>query len=256
MGFKHVCLGMILGVQFAAPPIAVAAELSEIQARGYLVVAVKDNWRPLGFRDTNGELVGLEIDLAHALAAAILGDADAVMLRPVSNTERLSMVISGEVDLAIADISITPARMRIVSFSDPYYLDGTGFITRNPAIQSINALDQRRIAVLNGSEAIPTLRYQLPNTNLVGVNSYVEARSLLERHGADAFAGDITVLSGWAQEYSEYHLLPSILTAEPLAVVIPKGTQYDDLRQRVNDLITQWHHDGWLEERATYWGLP
>jgi polar amino acid transport system substrate-binding protein len=256
MGFQQVCIGMIVGVQFAAPPIAVAAEFSEIQARGYLVVAVKDNWRPLGFRNASGELVGLEIDLAHALAESLLGDADAVVLQPVSNAERLSMVVSGEVDLAIADVSITPARMRIVSFSDPYYLDGTGLITRNPEIQTISDLGQGRVAVLSGSDAIPTLQYQLPNTELVRVSSYVEARSLLERHGADAFAGDITVLSGWVQEYPEYQLLASILTAEPLAIVMPKGTQYDELRHRVNDLITQWHHDGWLEERATYWGLP
>jgi polar amino acid transport system substrate-binding protein len=39
--------------------IANAAQLPEIQQRGYLNIAVKDNLRPLGFRDANGNLQGL-----------------------------------------------------------------------------------------------------------------------------------------------------------------------------------------------------
>ena len=35
-----------------------AAELKEIQRRGYLTIAVKDNLRPLGFRDAGGKLQG------------------------------------------------------------------------------------------------------------------------------------------------------------------------------------------------------
>jgi len=49
----------------------IAAEfnsLSEIQKRGKLIIGVKDNLPPLGFRDHNGNLIGLEIDMARELA--------------------------------------------------------------------------------------------------------------------------------------------------------------------------------------------
>ena len=62
---------------------ASAAQMPEIQRRGYLNIAVKDNLRPLGFRDANGNLQGLEIDLAKRLAVDLLGKADAVKLQPV-----------------------------------------------------------------------------------------------------------------------------------------------------------------------------
>ncbi|MGC1393570.1 MAG: transporter substrate-binding domain-containing protein, partial [Coleofasciculaceae cyanobacterium] len=76
----------------ASPP-AWSATFNEIQARGKLVVGVKDNLRPLGFRDATGNLQGLEIDIAKRLAEELLGKADAVVLQPVKNIDRLNMVI-------------------------------------------------------------------------------------------------------------------------------------------------------------------
>jgi ABC-type amino acid transport substrate-binding protein len=37
---------------------------------------------------------------------------------------------------------------------------------------------------------------------------------------------------------------------------MPKGLQYDDLRQRVNAAIARYTAEGWLRQRATFWGLP
>ncbi|HEY9763337.1 MAG TPA: transporter substrate-binding domain-containing protein [Trichocoleus sp.] len=248
--------GMILGVQFAAPPVAVSADLATIQKRGYLTVAVKDNWRPLSFRDEAGNLVGLEIDIAKQLATELLGDPNAVVLLPVANTERLAAVLEDRADVAIAGVSMTPARMRLVSFSVPYYLDGTALISRSSNLRELKDVRRGEIAVLENSDTIATVRYLLPGAALVGVESYEQALESLEAGEVDAFAGDVTVLGGWVQEYPEYHLLPSLLSAEPLAVVIPKGTQYDDLRRSINSILNEWHQSGWLEERATYWGLP
>lgn len=96
-------VGLIAGSVFTVPQVAEAAELEEIQQRGYLIVAVKDNVPPLGFRNEAGELVGLEVDLARRLAQELLGRSDAVVLQPVANQERLDAVLQGEVDMAIAE---------------------------------------------------------------------------------------------------------------------------------------------------------
>jgi polar amino acid transport system substrate-binding protein len=100
------------------------------------------------------------------------------------------------------------------------------------------------------------VRSRLPSVRLTGVDSYEAAQSLLESGEAIAFAADASVLSGWAQENPNYHLLPTLLSAEALSVVMPRGVQYDDLRRRVNEAIARLHEEGWLEERANYWGLP
>lgn len=237
-------------------PTAVKAdELTEIQARGNLQVAVKDNLRPLGFRGAQGNLKGFEIDLARRLAQEILGDASAVQLQPVANPQRLTAVLKGEVDIAIAHVSQTPARSRLVDFSPYYYLERTAFVSKDNSLQQLSDLSSAKIAVLNQSSTIAEVRFRLPQAQLVGVNSYQGALSLLEAGKAVAFAGDETVLTGWVQQYSQYHVLPQRIGGDALAVVMPKGLQYTALRQTINRTIRQLRESGWLRQKAKQWGL-
>ncbi|NJR65773.1 MAG: transporter substrate-binding domain-containing protein [Leptolyngbyaceae cyanobacterium CRU_2_3] len=69
---------MLLTLGLLALP-APAADLEAIVQRGYLVVGVKDNLRPLAFKGTQGQLEGLEIDLARHLAAELLGNSEAIV---------------------------------------------------------------------------------------------------------------------------------------------------------------------------------
>ena len=246
----------ILATMVIKLPSAQTAELEEIKQRGQLIVAVKDNIRPLGFSDEEGNLVGLEIDIARRLAEELLGNPDAVVFQPVTNHERLQVVLDERVDIAIAKVTITTPRTRIVDFSPYYYLDGTGLITKNKAIANKKNLSNAKIAVLNGSTTIAVIRHELPNAQLIGVNSYQSALNLLEMENADAFAGDRTILAGWIQEYPQYRLLPDRLSGEPLSIVMPKGLQYEDLRRQVREAISRWRKSGWLQERIEYWGLP
>lgn len=249
-------LALSLGLIFTSfRPITLAAELAEIQRRGKLIVAVKDNLRPLGFYDEQGNLQGLEIDIARQLAQELLGSPDALVLQPVTNQERLTVVIEERADIAIARVTINPFRSRLVDFSHYYYLDGTSLVTKNSAVSRVDDLAAGKIAVLEGSSTIAVIRHELPDVQLVGVNSYQEALALLEAGKADAFAADRSVLSGWVQEYSEYHLLAERLSGEALGIVMPKGLQYVKLRTQINGIIARWHQSGWLQERASYWGL-
>jgi len=147
--------------------------------------------------------------------------------------------------------------MRLVRFSPPYYLDGTGILVPGgDEVPELADLRLSRIGLLQGSSAISSLRYVLPLADLVPLGSYQEAYAGLNGGQLDAFAGDISVLIGWQQEYPGYRLVPEALSADPLAIVMPKGNQYDDLHRLVYDAVDTWHDQGWLEDRATYWGLP
>lgn len=235
--------------------LSFAAELTETKERGQIIVGVKDNLRPLGFTDAEGSLVGLEIDIARKLAEELFGNSEAVELVPISNKERLQVVLNNDVDLAIARIAYTTSRARIVDFSPHYYLDGTGLITKNNSIKNLDYLANATIAVLENSATIAVIRNRLPKANLIGVNSYQEALELLETNKAKAFAADRSVLTGWIQEYPQYKLLPERLSGVPLAIVMPKGLQYQELREQVNNAIARWQESGWLQERIKYWGL-
>ena len=249
-------LPVTLAIALLASPMAIAAELTEIEDRGKITIAVKDNLRPLGYKDNQDNLVGLEIDIARRLAEEILGDADSVNLVPVNNKDRLKVVIDEKVDIAIARVSDTPSRRRIVDLSPYYYLDGTGIITKDNTFAKTDDLITGTIALLYNSTTIAVVRNRLPQAKLVGVASYQEALNLLEAGKIDAFAGDRTVLVGWEQEYSQYQLLPERLSGEPLCIAMPKGLQYESLRSKIYKALLDWRKSGWLQERIEYWGLP
>jgi polar amino acid transport system substrate-binding protein len=249
----------------------VAAELSEIQQRGHFKIAVKDNLRPLAFKDINGSLQGLEIDLAQRLAQDLLvqanlkkanfgkvnsGKTNLVKFQPVANRDRISQVLDNKVDFTIARVTATASRSRLVNFSIPYYLDGTVIVTKNTNLQKFSDFTKLKIAVLEASSTISRIKYFIPSAQLVGVNSYQQALELLEKNGADGFAADASVLAGWVQQYPQYRLLSTPLSTEPLSVVIPKGLQHDELRRKINEAIAGYLESGWLKERAKYWGLP
>jgi polar amino acid transport system substrate-binding protein len=232
-----------------------AGTLTEVQQRRKLVIAVKDNLAPLGFRDRSGNLQGLEIDIARKLAAEIFGKTDAIELIPITNQDRLKVVIDGTVDIVIAKVTITPTRSRVVDFSRYYYLDGTGILTSQPKIVKTRDLVGKKVAVLNNSSTIAALQYMIPQAQLVGVDSYQQAQQLLATEKVMAIAADRSLLIGWAQTNPNYHLLPDKLSTEALGIVIPKGIKYQTLRDLVDRSINRWQASGWLQQRIEYWGL-
>lgn len=251
-----IIIFLTLGFWFSAGTASNAAELGEIQKRGYLIVAVKDNLPPLGFRNQKGELQGLEIDLAKKLAQDLLGDAKAVKFKIVSNRDRVAQVLDNKVDIAIAQFTATASRARLVNFSIPYYLDGAALVTKNTNIQKLSDLKNSQVAAIEASSTISRVKYFIPEAKLVVVNSYLQAQQLLEDNKIDAFAADATVLSGLVQQHPQYRLLETRLSTEPLCVIIPKGLKKDPLRRKINQAIALYLEQGWLQERIQFWRLP
>ena len=82
--------------QKSPEPVAKAptgTALRRIQDRGYLVVAVREDLPGFGYRNPEtGDLEGLEITLAHAIAERIFGDAAKVQLKPLAIQQRVAAV--------------------------------------------------------------------------------------------------------------------------------------------------------------------
>ncbi|MGI0482199.1 transporter substrate-binding domain-containing protein [Geminocystis sp. CENA526] len=248
---KLLSLSIIFGTLLINLPVY-GGDWQEIQKKGQLTIAVKDNLRPLGYRDQQGNLQGFEIDLARRLALELLGDETAVKLIPVSNQERLQFVSDVKVDLAIASVTANTSRRRIVDFSQHYYLSGTAILVKKGKNSDLTG----KIGILADSRSIPEIKYNLPRITLQAVSSYQKALELMETGEIEGFAGDVTVLAGWVQENPDYELLSPIYGGYPLSIVLPKGRQYQELRTKVNQVIRKLNEEGWLKEKAQFWGLP
>ena len=238
------------------PDQALAVPLAEIMRRGTLIVGIKDNLPPLGYRDGAGTLQGYEIDLAKRLALTLFKSESALVLKPLSNVERLTAVTSGSVDLVIADLTLTEDRMRLVSFSRLYYRSGTGLLSRSARWTSLQSLFRQTIAVLMPSVTLAALKPRLPQATLVGVTSYAEAKAQLDVDRVQAVVGDQIVLSNLARQDARYVFSPTQLTVQPLAVAFPKGVQYVPLQQWVDGHLQEWQQQGWLAAQRQRWALP
>lgn len=98
---------------------AQAREMAEIKASGKLIVAIPDQRNPPFFFEEQGELKGLDIDLAKSIAEA-LGVQVAFNRDGKSFNDAVKLVAEDKADMAAAKISRTLARSQIVLFSNPY----------------------------------------------------------------------------------------------------------------------------------------
>ena len=71
----------LVGMSLWMSPL-LAENLEGIQQRGHLIIAVKDNLPPLGFKGQDGQLQGLEIEIAQRLAQELFDRPNAVVLQP------------------------------------------------------------------------------------------------------------------------------------------------------------------------------
>ncbi|WP_425217321.1 transporter substrate-binding domain-containing protein [Tumidithrix helvetica] len=251
-----VSLPLLLGgVSTIYLPEAIASDWATVQTRGRLLVGVKDYAPPLSFRDASGQWKGFEIDIAKKLAKELLGSEQLVEFVPLTNRDRLPALWNNRVDLAIAQISVTHNRTRLVDFTLPYYTDGTALVVAR-GIRKQDFTQTKGIAVIKNSATIAVLQYHFPKMSLIGVNSYQEGLAALKDGKVQAFAGDSSALVQWLKENPDYESIDRFLSHHSLAIALPKGLQYIELRERVLKTMERWRKNGWLRDRATYWGLP
>ena len=106
---------------FLAGSQAFADVMETIKQRGTLIVGTKADYKPFGFRDPNGAIVGIEPDLAADLAKRLGVKVEIV---PVISSNRIEFLQQGKIDLVIATMSDTPERRKVVQAIDPpYYSD-------------------------------------------------------------------------------------------------------------------------------------
>ena len=114
----------------AGAPGASGNKLQEILARGRLIVGTGTDIPPFYFRNEQGELVGMEIDLARLLANGLFNDPSKVEFVAQTSDARIPNLLSDRVDVTIQNLTITAGRAQQVEFSIPYYRAGQGFLMR------------------------------------------------------------------------------------------------------------------------------
>ncbi len=227
-----------------------------IKERGKLIVGVRSDTRPFGYRNIEGKLQGYDIDLARIIAKHIFTNMNAVEFVPVTASNRISMLNSGKVDMLIATMSITDQRRLVVDFSTPYYMAGQAILVRNNTdIASIRQLSGRRVIIVYGSTGEMSVRMNAPEAIIRGYKNYAHAYQALKNGEADAMIADDTILYNLALDDPSVKILDKRFSKEPYAVAFRKGKESEKLRESVNFTIELLQHSGKLRDLQTKWGI-
>jgi len=247
------CLLWLLASALCAEPWRESPLLAEIEARGTLRVGVKTDFPPLGMLNASGEPIGLEIDLAHAMARALGVEAEIV---PVSTESRFQRLEQGAIDLMIATAGDTRERRQLATVIEPnYYGAGVSvLLRRDSGITSWDQLRNQTLCALQGAYFNrPMARsYQL----VLQLYRSVRDAQLALRDGrcVGFLYTDVTLEHALGEpEWAEYVVpLPSALIV-PWAMNLPRSERGSVLEQRVGDVVAEWHRSGELIRMEGRW---
>jgi polar amino acid transport system substrate-binding protein len=165
------------GCAHTAGDVAMASAspvLDRIVERGEIRVGTAGTMPPLNMTTRDGEVIGLEPDIA-ALAADSMGVKLKLVTMPFS--ELLPSLEQGKIDMILSGMTVTLERNMKVAFVGPYMKSGKAFLSKIKTIASADdttELNSPRIklAALKGSTSQRFVEAVLPKASLVTISDY------------------------------------------------------------------------------------
>lgn len=231
-------------------------DFANVIKRDKLVVGVRDDAPPFGFKDEKGNLIGYDIDLAKIIAKDILGNENKVEFVPVTASNRIMKLSANEVDFLIATMSITNQRQQILDFSVPYYVAGQAILVNSSSKAiSLSDFEGKKLIIVFGSTSERNLRTNVPEVTVIGYKNYNDAYRALKQNKADGIVADDTILLNYALKDKSVKLLPKRYSKEPYAVVFRKEKESERLLIRVNHIIGRLASKGQLNRLQEKWHI-
>jgi len=127
--------------------------LDRVRTRGRLVCGARTDLTGFGYLNADGENIGFDIDLCRAVAAAVLGDANAVEFVPLTAADRGPALQTAEVDMLSRNVTWTSSRdAQWGNFTVVMFYDGQTFMTRvDSGIEGPEDFDGATVCVTSGT---------------------------------------------------------------------------------------------------------
>lgn len=206
--------------------------LARVLERGTLVCGGRTDLAGFGFLDATGRNVGFDIDICRAVAAAVLGNPNAIEVIPLSAADRGPSLLTAEVDLLSRNVTWTTSRdAQWGDFTVIMFYDGQGFMfSIDSGIISTDDFDGVSVCVPAGTITEQNLsdffRQNGMEFEAVIFADIGSVYNAFEEGRCDMTTADRTLLAsvrtGFANP-SAYTILPDIISKEPLSPAVPAG---------------------------------
>jgi polar amino acid transport system substrate-binding protein len=209
---------------------------------------------PWSMRDKNGELIGFELDVGRKLAEDMGVDVEFV---PTAWDGIIPQLVSGNFDVIISGMSITPARNLTVNFTAPYAYSGLTILSNTAMTEGFTLEDYNSPDVTfgarRGGTPATTIAQLFPEATLLLFDEDGAATQEVLNGNAQATMAAEPTPSIEQRRYADTLSIPFdqtfLATGEGFA--LRKGDA--DALNFFNNWIAVKHANGWLKERNDYW---
>ena len=213
-----------MGIGSSSPPASDSPVLSRVMASGILRVGMSGSQPPFNVKSRSGDIIGMEADLANALAESMGVRAEFVEM---SFGELLDALEADEVDIVMSQMTMTPERNTRVAFAGPYFISGKAILTKSATLARANEaedIDQTGITLtaLSGSTSEKFVREAVPSARLITTSDYDKAIAMVINDEADAMVADlpICVISVLRNPSAGLSTISAPFTFEPIGAAL------------------------------------
>lgn len=207
-----------------------SSTLSDVLAKGFVQCGVSEGQPGFSRQNEDGDWVGFDVDYCRAIAAAVLGDADAVSFTSLPASIRFDALVNGDIDILSRNSTWTMGRevsLPILFVGTTYY-DGQAFMVRQAmGITSALELSNATICANAGTTTVLNVSDFFTSRGmsfeLITFQSVEEVVAAYDAQRCDAYAHDTSGL--FAQRLnltdpSEHIVLPEVISKEPLSPAV------------------------------------
>lgn len=207
-------------------------------------VGVDTTYPPFEFKEGD-EYKGIDIDLINAIAN---NQGFEIELSPMDFGGIIPAMQANQLDLAIAGMSITDERKKVVDFSTPYFDAGLTVVVKedNASIKSVDDLKGKKVAVKKGTTGA---KYAQDNAEKLGIQvvQFNDSPAMFQEvanGNAAALIEDYPVISyAIAQKDLGLKIVGDRLNGDQYGIAVLKG-QNQDLLEKINKGLDELKKDG------------
>ena len=190
-----------------------------------------------------GEMIGFDMEIIREVADRAGFEVD---LNTMDFNGIIPALQTGNVDIAIAGITITEERQQIVDFSDPYYDSGLRVLVRadNDNVEALPDLEGKKIGTKIGSTSYDYLMKSLDEND--GVTPYPGSSDMymaLMSRAIDAVFYDAPNVGYFASTKGKGKVktVGKLYEGQQYGIALKKGSEWVD---DVNDALSAMKEDG------------
>ena len=240
-----------------APPAQPGRDrLTVIRGRNILNVGYVDGGLPYAFRNTHGQMVGLDVAMAHLLARDLHVKLALVSLQADDVARALA---DGQVDIVMSGLQLTTTGASVLAISKPIMEETAAFVVldhRRSTFSDLRQLDQGRnlvIAMVGQPPFLDLMRDKLP---LARFEKLPSPRPFFTQGQPKYDALLLTAETGaaWTLIYPAYSVtIPSLKAPIKVPLIYALPQDQDAWRHYVNAFVVLRQADNTIEQLKSYW---